>query len=192
LASTTKAMRLLRESIHLYDHEIETMDEEDSAWISDLKNRVMALLFYATDYETWQKLHGERGKAQLRKLVEECLEEINSDEEVGGKYIVELFEDRISGNTLAEILVSVLKKLQERDSKFLENLSSKGGRLRRIVAKSPELLYPGSEHLAGYSQEVVPTWWVATNNSRQAVHRILKTACDVSGIKYGNDMKVHF
>lgn len=91
-------------------------------------------------------------------------------------------------STRIEVLVSVLQTLASRDRHFLDKFRNESGRSRRYVANSPEDLYPGRPHLSHFSKELAPGWWVGTNYNARDIESILKKACRVAGLRWGEDL----
>lgn len=109
-----------------------------------------------------------------------------------GTYLITLLGERFTVSTLGEVLVAVLRELTNLDSEFLPRFSQEHGHTRRYVARKAEALYPGRPDLAHYHCEVKPGWFVGTNYSRRDVKRILRAACEVAGITFGEDLVLEF
>ena len=94
--------------------------------------------------------------------------------------------------TGAEVLVAVFEKLASLDPGFCRRYSEQHrGKVRRYVAKSRALLYPGSPRPASASHRLPGGWYLATHcSNRGKVKRIVK-ACEVAGLKFGRDVIVH-
>ncbi|WP_419941192.1 hypothetical protein [Candidatus Palauibacter sp.] len=92
----------------------------------------------------------------------------------------------------AEVLVAVFDKLASLDPDFCRRYSEQHrGKVRRYVAKSRDLLYPGRHRPASASHRLPGGWWLATHCSNPGkVKRIMK-ACEVAGLKFGRDVIVH-
>jgi hypothetical protein len=92
-----------------------------------------------------------------------------------------------------DILVNVLDELSKRDASFITRLASrKHGRSRRYVARTREELYPGRPDLAEYSKQLSNGWWVGTNYSKSNISQIIQLACEVAGLRYGDDLIANF
>ncbi|MEM9702766.1 MAG: hypothetical protein AAF907_10030, partial [Planctomycetota bacterium] len=90
-----------------------------------------------------------------------------------------------------EALAALFRGLTELDEAFPERFAArpKHGRKRRYLADAPEKLYPGRPDLADEAAEqVLPGWWMATNNSGATKQKIARLACEVSGLAYGKDV----
>ena len=106
----------------------------------------------------------------------------------GKKYDFEIFGEPCSVDTLADVLVSVLLSIHKIDDNFLPRISRKSGRVRPILARDPQELYPGRHDLSHYSRKVADGWYVGTNFSKMDVARILGRICDVAGLVLGDDL----
>ncbi len=108
----------------------------------------------------------------------------------GKKYDFEILGERYSVDTLADVLVSVLRTIHKIDDGFLSRLSRESGRVRPILAKDPQKLYPGKHDLSHYSREIADGWYVGTNYSKRDVARILGRICEITGLILGDDLMV--
>lgn len=94
----------------------------------------------------------------------------------------------------SDVLQSVLRELAELDSNFLGNLApllSKPGARRRYVARSREELNPDRPDLVDNAREIKSGWWVDMNISNAQKNGIIRRACEVAGLRYGEDLQVH-
>lgn len=101
-----------------------------------------------------------------------------------------LLGDRRHEFNRINLLVNVLRALDERDPDFLRRFSRESGRTRKYVAASRADLYPGKERLSRFATELRPGWWVGTNYSAKEIEGILRKACRVAGLKWGMDLVV--
>jgi hypothetical protein len=86
-------------------------------------------------------------------------------------------------------LRTALLALQGRDAGFLQRLSKKQVKSRRIVARRPEDLFINSPHLAAdYAERLIDGWFFDTNLSSTQVQLRLGVACQVAGITFGVDL----
>ena len=99
---------------------------------------------------------------------------------------------QFSVDTLADVLVSVLRTIQEIDDGFLLRLSREFGRVRPILARDPKELYPGRSDLSHYSRQIADGWHVGTNYSKRDVTRILGRICEIAGLNFGEDLRGPF
>ncbi len=93
-----------------------------------------------------------------------------------------------------EVLTKVFGEFADRDPTFLERFATlpKHGRTRRYLARTPNELYPERPDLArDFSEELRPGWWLGINLSRAAIRRVIETACEVAGVRYGSELTVN-
>lgn len=98
-----------------------------------------------------------------------------------------------SARNLKDMLVKVIQEFAKHDNRFLEkyNALPKHGKTRRFIAKTKEELYPGRQDLANEcSEQILPGWYLGTNVGRQQAEKIIRLACEVSGLKFGIDIKL--
>jgi len=90
------------------------------------------------------------------------------------------------------VMQGVLRRLAKADQTFLERFTArKHGKKRRFVARDRAELYPGRPDLAEYAVEFMPGWWMGTNYSKQAITEIIRLACEVAGVSFGTDLRIH-
>jgi hypothetical protein len=93
-----------------------------------------------------------------------------------------------------EVLISLVEAVAIRDPAFLARFVSlsRHGRTRRYIAANQGELYPGRPDLAQeYSYKLDSGYWLGINLSRNAVQRICRLVCDVAGLTFGSDLKLH-
>lgn len=93
-----------------------------------------------------------------------------------------------------DVLVSVIEAFATRDPTFLERFVSlpRHGRTRRYIALDRNELYPGRPDLVQeHSYQLRSGYWLGINISRKQVERIVTTACEVAGLRYGTDLKIN-
>lgn len=99
-----------------------------------------------------------------------------------------------SARNARDVFVKVFSELAKQDPTFLERFATlpKHGRTRRYLARTPAELYPERPDLArDFSLDLGSGWWLGVNLSRAAISRIIEMACEVTGLRYGNDLKVN-
>lgn len=99
-----------------------------------------------------------------------------------------------SARSAHDVLVNILRQLDDRDPSFLERFAAlpQHGRTRRYVARTREDLFPDRPDLAlEHARQLRPGWWVGSNLSRQGVERVIRMACEVAGFRYGVDLRAH-
>ena len=96
------------------------------------------------------------------------------------------FEIGVGNRTLAE----VLKTFQRRDANFMPKYAAVTiGRTRRLVAQNRDDLY-NVKDLLDFSVELEDGWWLGTNLSNVDVKKRIRIACEVIGIRFGEDLKL--
>lgn len=108
-----------------------------------------------------------------------------------GSFQIEFLGDRFEEHSLKDAYIRCLRLLSSFRPQFLEQLSQKSTRSRRIVARLKEDLYLNKPSLAEkFAMPLGDGWWVDTNLSRQQCDSRLEMACEVAGIRFGNDLKL--
>lgn len=82
------------------------------------------------------------------------------------RYAVRFLDGEVEAETLGDLIVVTLRRLERRKPGCLEQLSQMARRKRRIVSRTPEGVYPGRPDLSVFTREVSKGWWVGTNYSR--------------------------
>ncbi len=93
-----------------------------------------------------------------------------------------------------DVLIKIFEDLSRNDRTFLDRFVAlpKHGAKRRYVARNREDLYPGRPDICkNASYQLESGFWVGTNYSKNAMRRILITACDVARLKFGSDLIVN-
>jgi hypothetical protein len=92
-----------------------------------------------------------------------------------------------------DALQLVLSTLASRDRQFFERFVAipKPGK-RPYVARTPEELHPGRDDLADFVREIIPGsgWWMDVNLSTDAMTRVMRFACQASGLQFGTDLRI--
>ena len=108
------------------------------------------------------------------------------------RYQVRIFGEVVAAERLHDVLATVIESLSRRDAGFLTRLAKEKARTRRIVARSPEDLYPGRPDLAKNARKVADGWWMVTNNSQPNTASAVATACRVAGVDQGVDVAIQY
>ena len=143
----------------------------------------------ASNATTARSLHAEP-PASFRRLehAQETLKLLGSR-----KVAFQLFGQKYTEPDAISALIFVLRKLAERDTNFLEDFAKQApGRTRNHIAKVRSDVYPGKPELEAYTTEILPGWWLGTNIANRDKDRLVKIACDVSGLKFGKDLSIEF
>ena len=110
-----------------------------------------------------------------------------------GAFVFVLQGERFAAGSLKEAYIDCLRELSVRDPEFLDRLSHRRTRTRRVVARHGGDLYLRSPQLAGkFAVPLVDGWWVDTNLSRVKCEQRLRIACDVAGLVFGEDLTLEF
>ena len=108
-----------------------------------------------------------------------------------GSFRIEFLGDRFEERSLKDAYIRCLTLLSRRTPGFLEQLSQKSTRSRRIVARLKQDLYLNKPSLAEkFAMPLCDGWWVDTNLSGQQCDSRLEMACEVAGIRFGSDLKL--
>lgn len=92
----------------------------------------------------------------------------------------------------AQVLAAVFERFASLDSDFCRRYSEQHrGKVRRYVARSRELLYPGRHRPASASHRLPGGWWLATHCSNPGKVKRIQKACEVAGFQFGRDLIVH-
>ena len=90
-------------------------------------------------------------------------------------------------------MTQVMEELSKRDGMFLERFAAlpKHGRKRRYIARTKGELYPDRPDLANeHSWKLSSGWWLGVNYNKQTIERIIRMACEVAGIDFGNHLQI--
>lgn len=110
-----------------------------------------------------------------------------------GTYAFELLGEKVDESSLKAAYKSILGRLAELDSRFLERFSERYTKSRRFVAQNPRELYLKKPELADdYAEQLTEEWWIDINLSREQVKQRLKAACEVAGLALGVDLVLTF
>ena len=107
-----------------------------------------------------------------------------------GYWNVTLENHVIKTQTGADALEETLRKLINDNPERLKAVAGVRGRVRPLIAQTPEELYPGRPDLVDFSREFAPGWFVGTNYSRRDVMRLIRAASEVCGLTWGLDIHV--
>lgn len=100
-----------------------------------------------------------------------------------GAYSVLIEGQPVEGNTLRDLLQRVLLVLEKRRPGFLKLVATKDTRRgRKIVARSPEGVYPHAPHLRELAAPLNDDWWFDGNVSREQVSGYIKKFAEWGGL----------
>jgi hypothetical protein len=97
----------------------------------------------------------------------------------------------VRATTAKDVMIKVLGELHHRDASFLERFAAlpRHGRRRRYISRSKVELYPGRPDLCeDCSEQHFGGWWIGTNYSRSTLAKIIQTATEVAGLRFGADV----
>lgn len=97
----------------------------------------------------------------------------------------------VRATTAKDVMIKVLGELHHRDASFLERFAAlpRHGRRRRYISRSKMELYPGRPDLCeDCSEQHFGGWWIGTNYSRSTLAKIIQTATEVAGLRFGADV----
>lgn len=97
-----------------------------------------------------------------------------------------------------DLMLQVFRLLSAEDTSFLNRFAARSltGRARRPkLARSRHELFPGNEALAqdtSHSAELNPgaDWYVDVNQSASSIRQTIKTACEVAGVSFGDELRI--
>lgn|GEM_PF-1977550 len=107
-----------------------------------------------------------------------------------GNYLVQMGDRACFAASQKAAYRLALIWLEKTSPGLLDRLAGSGTRNRRIVAPSPEALYPRSPALAKHAEKLVDDWYVDVNLSKEQKLSRLRTACRLAGVMFGKDLIV--
>jgi len=107
-----------------------------------------------------------------------------------GNYLVQLGEKACFASSQKAAYRLGLIWLEKTRPGLLAVLAQAGTRNRRVVAQSPDALYPRSPALAKHAEKLIDDWYVDVNLSKEQKLSRLKTACRHAGLMFGKDLIV--
>ena len=98
--------------------------------------------------------------------------------------------ERVETRSARETLAALIVKFDREDPAFMEKFYvAASTRSRRLVSRNRSDLYNKS-HLAEHAMKLENGWWMGTNLSQQQIRSHIRTACRVSGIELGVQLKL--
>ncbi len=183
------------------------IEEEDEILLELLADRVESLCGYKPDPDSVAgflrhnvflrssaDLPGKKVAVNSAANSEIRRREHSADESTSKQIGVTLRGQLRPARNARDVLVKAFEALAQEDPMFLERFASppKHGRTRRYLARTRDELYPGRPDLASeFSHELRHGWWLGINLSSNVIERIVKMACEVAGLRYGNDLKLN-
>lgn len=95
-----------------------------------------------------------------------------------------LFDEDYHEKDVASAFIEIIKVLARRDQNFLERLAPEvsGTRSKRLSRNLAEM----SDHDRKAARKITNGWWLTTHSSTDAKKSMLRKACKVAGIPFGN------
>lgn len=107
----------------------------------------------------------------------------------GGRYLYFIKGAIVECGSLKELLKKGILAIEKHCPTLLSDLAKLKGRTRRIVATKPGDLFADAE-LTKYAEQLKPGWYYGTNNNKTTTRDWLKEACEIAGLKWGEDFEV--
>jgi hypothetical protein len=96
-----------------------------------------------------------------------------------------------SADDATKAMISILSELSRDDPLFFEALSGKvRGRTRHHLARTPADVYPRRPDLRRYVKPLGDGWFIGVNIANREKVKILREACKLAGLTYGNDVRM--
>jgi hypothetical protein len=110
-----------------------------------------------------------------------------------GTYGFTLLGAKFQDESLQASYKRCLLEFSKRDSRFLDRLSDKRTRSRRLVARDPQSLFLKTPTLAKkFAAPLTGPWWFDVNLSQPQVETRIEMACEVAGLQFGGDLTLDF
>ena len=91
-----------------------------------------------------------------------------------------------------DVLVTAFTKLAEYDPSFCQRYGEQyQGRNKRRVARTPREIQPDDRDLRERCRRLPDGWWIDSNLSNKAKVRWIRQACEVAGVKFGQDLRIN-
>ncbi|WP_426212554.1 hypothetical protein [Massilia sp. TWP1-3-3] len=90
-----------------------------------------------------------------------------------------------------DVLRQIIEQLSAGDATFSERFAERPhGKSRRYLTRDRDELYRRPDLCLKHSIHLRSGWWLSTNHSRNTIETIARLACEVAGLKYGQDLKM--
>jgi hypothetical protein len=109
-----------------------------------------------------------------------------------GVYSVDIKGSRRSFGSMKQLLKETILQLSQGDETFLQRLSNEKSRTRRIVARRPEELFSKPHLVKAHAEELIPGWWLNTNNSAEQVKKWIFVAARIANLTLNRDIRLSF
>ena len=181
------------------------LEEEDELLLELLADKVQSLTGFkptpdtVANFITERVLGAQQATIAPQRAAEPLATQTHTHERAHPRTTIRVAEfsaAKIQGSlfqasSAKDVMVKVLGEFQRRDPSFLERFAAlpRHGRRRRYVARNKMELYPGRPDLCEeYSEQHFGGWWVGTNYSCSTLAKIIGTACEVVGLRFGSDV----
>jgi predicted type IV restriction endonuclease len=108
---------------------------------------------------------------------------------------IRLLGKEIHIRTAIEATMLILRELAKRDSSFLTRCAAHPdnfGRKRAYIARTTDELFPDRPDLRPKHEEIADGWLLNTNVNNGIKLQVVKLACEVAGLRFGDDVMVDF
>ena len=104
-----------------------------------------------------------------------------------------VFGETRTFDTAKQVFVEAFRTLAGRDAGFCDRVAARPpGRSRRYVARERGELHPGAPKFARRESKALPGgWWLGTQLSNANKRHLIRKACEVAGVRYGDDLVVN-
>lgn len=109
-----------------------------------------------------------------------------------GQYVLEIKGQTIECASLKEVLSKGLLAMEKHLNGTLDRLSTVKPRSKRIVSRNRNHLFTDPALVDKYAEKLAEGWWYGTNNSKDETITWLRRGANISELKWGSDIKVHF
>jgi hypothetical protein len=107
----------------------------------------------------------------------------------GGRYMYFIKGEYVACGSYKELLKKGILAIEKHYPALLPELAKVKGRTRRIVATKPGELF-NDLALSKFAEPLKPGWFYGTNNNKTTTRDWLKLACEIAGLKWGEDFEV--
>ena len=104
-----------------------------------------------------------------------------------GKYVAEFLGVSFPVDTLAGLFGRVVDMMADVAPENLVSLAGIRTRGRRFISLEPHGIHPYSPHLPVL--QTASGWWISKNISQDQLKLALRAICDVSGLRFGEDLR---
>ncbi|MGI8597759.1 MAG: hypothetical protein ACR2KB_00760 [Chitinophagaceae bacterium] len=90
------------------------------------------------------------------------------------------------------LMIDLFEEFSKADPSFLERFAArKHGTKRRFIAQNKYELYPDRPVLGETrSYQLSSGWWIGDNYGKESIEKIIRMACEVANLKFGQDVTI--